>query len=475
MLPSSEVPSVSGSTKGRDGWRRRVVMLFVAALTFAVAALTVGISPANAAPPPPPTIPVGNTPIAAIMSPDGSHVYVTNLGSSSISVIATASNTVTATITLAAGSQPQGAAVTADGSTLYVADPGHDSLLVIDTATNAVTATIALTGAMEPQVVVLTLDESKAYVTAHSSDSVSVVDTATNTLITNVPVGTQPRAVALTPDGAHLYVTNNGAGTVSVIDMATDTVTSTIPLGVGSQPTGIAILTTSAGPTAYVADVSDSISVINTATNTVTTTITLSAGTQPAQITAAPDKATIFVANQGTNTVSSIDTATNAITSTIPGNGFPTWVAVTPDGTTAYFTNLSVSSVSYLPLAVLRAASAPSGAVGTAYSFTLPSTNISSFAVTSGTLPAGLTLNAATGAISGTPTAVGSVTFAVTGTGVYTQRSRTYTLAVDSLLAASGTSVPPGVPLGAFGVVLLGLFLIRMRPRFGRRRASTIW
>jgi YVTN family beta-propeller protein len=59
-----------------------------------------------------------------------------------LSVIATASNTVTARI--AVGSRPEGVAVTPDGSKVYVANEGSGSVSVIATASNTVTATIAV-------------------------------------------------------------------------------------------------------------------------------------------------------------------------------------------------------------------------------------------------------------------------------------------------------------------------------------------
>src|SRR5262245_54297799 len=72
------------------------------------------------------------------------NAYITN-GSGTVSVINTATNAVTATISVVGGSF--GVAVSPDGSKVYVASivvkvPGTVS--VIDAATNAVTATISV-------------------------------------------------------------------------------------------------------------------------------------------------------------------------------------------------------------------------------------------------------------------------------------------------------------------------------------------
>jgi YVTN family beta-propeller protein len=53
---------------------------------------------------------VGSEPWGVAVNPDGSHVYVANFISNTVSVIATASNKVTATI--AVGTHPRGVAVT---------------------------------------------------------------------------------------------------------------------------------------------------------------------------------------------------------------------------------------------------------------------------------------------------------------------------------------------------------------------------
>lgn len=58
-----------------------------------------------------------------------------------------------------------------------------------------------------------------------------------------------------------------------------------------------------------------------------------------------------------------------------------------------------------------------SATVGSAYSYTLVASNTTSYTKTAGSFPAGLSLNSATGVISGTPTSGGNTTFVVTARG----------------------------------------------------------
>ncbi|WP_160861951.1 putative Ig domain-containing protein [Shinella kummerowiae] len=89
-------------------------------------------------------------------------------------------------------------------------------------------------------------------------------------------------------------------------------------------------------------------------------------------------------------------------------------------------------------LALSPAAGAlPAGTVGTAYSQTFTATNGTSpysYAVTSGALPAGLTLDGTTGKLDGTPTAAGSFDFTVTATDTYgATGTASYSLAMGGL------------------------------------------
>lgn len=91
------------------------------------------------------------------------------------------------------------------------------------------------------------------------------------------------------------------------------------------------------------------------------------------------------------------------------------------------------------PTIVLPAASLAGGTVGTAYADSITAasggTAPYSYAVTAGALPGGLTLNAASGAITGTPSAPGTFNFSITatdsstGTGPYTA-TRAYAITV---------------------------------------------
>jgi YVTN family beta-propeller protein len=173
------------------------------------------------------TIPVGKDPTGVAVSPDGSKVYVANQIDGTVSVIATASNSVTATVTV--GSSPQGVVVTPDGSKAYVANFGSNNVSVITTASNTVAGAIPV--GTSPYGVATTPDGSKVYVANEFSNNVSVIATAGNTVVATVAVGSRPVGVAVTPDSSKVYVANLVASTVSVITTASNTVTATLNAG----------------------------------------------------------------------------------------------------------------------------------------------------------------------------------------------------------------------------------------------------
>ena len=94
---------------------------------------------------------------------------------------------------------------------------------------------------------------------------------------------------------------------------------------------------------------------------------------------------------------------------------------------------------------VITPGTAPAGTVGVAYTFTVQATGnpVPTFAVTDGSLPAGLSLDPATGAITGMPALPGDYAFTVTASntvdGVAQSDSAQYTVHV-------GLGDPPGTP-----------------------------
>jgi YVTN family beta-propeller protein len=174
-------------------------------------------------------------PLAAMPVGAAPFAYVTNSVSSTVSVIATATNTVVATVP--GFSLPREVAITPDGTHAYVTNQSANTVSVIATATNTVVATVLVE--FQPIAVAITPNGTHAYVTNAISNSVSVIATATNTVVTNVQVGMAPEGVAITPDGTHAYVTNSNSDSVSVIATATNSVVATVP--VGRDPFGVAI------------------------------------------------------------------------------------------------------------------------------------------------------------------------------------------------------------------------------------------
>src|SRR5207245_1972467 len=106
---------------------------------------------------------------------------------------------------------------------------------------------------------------------------------------------------------------------------------------------------------------------------------------------------------------------------------------------------------SVCPTITLSPATLPSGTVGVTYSQTITASGSASsytFALSSGILPAGLTL-ASGGALSGTPTAAGSSTFTVTATDAQgCTGSQSYTLTINKATPAFSNLSSPTITYG---------------------------
>ncbi len=267
----------------------------------------------------------------------GSRAYATSADDGTISVIDTASNTVTHTLSV--GSGPNAITVSPNGRYAMFSRLGS-SVFILDTATHAITGAINV--GPSPAEIVFSSGGLKAYVAVENSNSVAVVNTSTNA-VTHIPVGVNPWGLAISRDGSRLLVSNVVDDTVTVIATTDNSIIATI--SVGDWPRGIAF--THDGRKAYVANMSShEISIIDLTSNEVDSTLAGFSG--PTGITVSPDGSEAWVANLSAGTVSVINTSTDEVTWTINVGLNPNRIAFTPDGAYAYVVNQNSDDVSVI-------------------------------------------------------------------------------------------------------------------------------
>jgi virginiamycin B lyase len=168
------------------------------------------------------TIPVGNDPQGIAFSPDGKFAYVANNGDGTVSVIATSSDTVTATISLGLPANPCALAVTPNGAKVVVIGGCYDptgGVSIISTATNNATSINSL-GTHPFEAVAMSPNAKAAYVYDNTTGDIWQVDPRTGATPANPLVNGAGgiRGLALSPSGSRLFATRSGSGTVSMIN-----------------------------------------------------------------------------------------------------------------------------------------------------------------------------------------------------------------------------------------------------------------
>ena len=143
----------------------------------------------------------------------------------------------------------------------------------------------------------------------------------------------------------------------------------------------------------------------------------------------------------------SLNASTGEISGTPTATGTFNFTVKATDANASFATRTLTVDV-YAPL-VVDTASLPTGSVGTAYSQTLTATGglaPYTWAITAGALPDGLSLNSATGVISGTPIAVGTAFFFVQVTDANTTTVTTaLSFSTVNLLSITTTTLPFGI------------------------------
>ncbi|HWG26406.1 beta-propeller fold lactonase family protein [Actinospica sp.] len=268
------------------------------------------------------------------LSGDGSKLYVVDAYGKD--VVSLDTSTMTASASIAVSSNLRATALSSDGTELYVLNDTR-RLTVLNTSTDAVVATVA-TAANTDQLT-MSPEGSRLYVTGRSAGVIDVVNTATNKFYKKIAVGAFD-GVRFSPSGKTVYAVGGGAttATLSIINQASEAVESSVSItgqyeSLAVSPNGEQVWVN--GPS--------SIATVDTKTGTVVATL----DTPRDDGVAFGGKAgNAFVAEELTNTLNVYDSATLRQVATVPAAfRFPSAVAVTPNGETAYVTSQSGSTV----------------------------------------------------------------------------------------------------------------------------------
>jgi YVTN family beta-propeller protein len=269
------------------------------------------------------TLTAGDTPGLVSINPSGSIVYACENGATpDVAVFNTANNTLTTRLPTS-GFQPIQAAASANGDSLYITTAGNSSVLSFDAATNAEIASIAVPGSVNG--LALSVDGTKLFVPNFGSSRVTVVDEATSNIVASIPVGDMTGGslgqIAVNPAGTYVFATNYTSNNLSVISTATHEVVATVPTG--PHPVAVAVLPTNGSRVFVLNSGNNTITVISGTAFTVLNTITpqLVSGEVVTSLVADPGGAKLYVGvfNTTTEAKSTILTVSTVTHATIGG------------------------------------------------------------------------------------------------------------------------------------------------------------
>ena len=311
------------------------------------------------------SIPVGNMPLSAVLSPDGNHLVVALSGwrQQGIDVVSRATGAVTQHV-----EQPGafiGLAWSNDGRALYVSGGSADVVYRYTWSPNAAKpAALADSvvlghgasgepGTRYPAGIGMSSDGRTLYVAENLSDSLAVVDLASRRVVQRLGAGRFPYAVAVTRDN-HVYVTAWGGSTLTTFAPADGgRLTREGGIEVGRHPSALAL--NASGTRAFVASAStDRIAVVDLRARHVSDWLldpppdSVKEGSTPNALSLSPDGTRLYAAEADNNAVAVFDLSaatsgiataqgTDQLTGRVPTQWYPT--AIVPSGDSLWVVN----------------------------------------------------------------------------------------------------------------------------------------
>jgi YVTN family beta-propeller protein len=268
--------------------------------------------------------------------------YVTNVSSDDLSIIDTATGTVTATVPM--GQIPNAVAVSPDGQRVYVVNSQDQTVWRLDGS-----GTFVNSGPVGifANAVVYDAATDTVYVSNMFNGTVTILDGSTLAVQSTVSVGTTPVALTLNPGSStyRVLVANYGDDTVSGISTAG---VVSAPTAVGSGPNGIGV--DRVHGTAYVANqLDDTVTYLDATSLTVLDTFTLPPGSSPSDVVVDHAGAHWYVAAccKVLGYLAGTDTPTLSANATDSAWG----IDIDPSDTTLYVTDPGIDAVDVIPIA----------------------------------------------------------------------------------------------------------------------------
>jgi YVTN family beta-propeller protein len=160
-------------------------------------------------------------------------IIQTNSAGNNVHVIDPATNTVVGIIRgIEAG---HGAGGAPDGSRIYVSDEGSSTLDIVDASSLAILKKVPLSG--HPNNMAVSKDGSRVYVgIIQEPGGVDVIDTASMRRVKTIPTQGTIHNAYVTPDGRFLVAGSIAAATINVIDAKTEEPSWTLKMDLGIRP-----------------------------------------------------------------------------------------------------------------------------------------------------------------------------------------------------------------------------------------------
>jgi YVTN family beta-propeller protein len=283
------------------------------------------------------------------VTPDGKYLYIASVGNTgnpqeSVQVVSIANYAVVHTILLPSKVSAGFIKITPDGSQAWLGEfplnkGVRSTIVVISTGTFATNA-ITLPASQSPGAILFSPDSSTAYVPVNGPQ-IAVMNVATRKTVALIDSIASVGGLAISPDGSTLL--SPSSGTSNLVALSSAGVVANVPVGAinsGSQLFleygGVAV--SPDGKRAYVTDfASGALAAVDTSSKKVVYSVPV--GNEPVSVVVSPDSSKVYVANSFSNSVTSIDAATfKRRTIVIPRQfqGYPSSIAVAPDGKTVY-------------------------------------------------------------------------------------------------------------------------------------------